>query len=150
MRDTDVPVPKMLAITGDGDDSPIGRMFFVMEYLDGRIFWDPALAEFGEGAEANAKRGRIYDAMNDTLARLHKVDPIAVGLETFGKPGNYFARQTGRWAQQYRASEVEHNQDVHDIIAWLEANMPEDDGQLTIVHGDYRLDNMIFHPTEDA
>ena len=149
LRDTDVPVPKMIAITVDGEESPIGRMFFIMEYLEGRIFWNPALAEFGESAEAKNKRGRIYDAMNDTLAKLHKVDPIALGLETFGKPGNYFARQTDRWAKQYRASEVELNQDVHDVIAWLEANMPADDGQLTIVHGDYRLDNMIFHPTEE-
>ncbi len=149
LRDTDVPVPNMLAISGEGDESPIGRMFFVMEYLEGRIFWDPTLPELGEGDVANAQRGGIYDAMNDTLAKLHGVDPVAISLETFGKPGNYFARQTGRWAKQYQASEVEHNQDVHDVIAWLEANMPEDDGQVTIVHGDYRLDNMIFHPVEE-
>lgn len=149
LADTDVPVPKMLALSEDGAASPVGRQFFVMEFLEGRIFWDPALAEFGEGDEANSKRARIYDAMNDTLAKLHDVDPMAVGLETFGKPGNYFARQTDRWAKQYRASEVERNQDVHDVIAWLEANMPEDDGQVTIVHGDYRLDNMIFHSSEE-
>ena len=87
--------------------------------------------------------------MNDTLVKLHQVDPIGAGLETFGKPGNYFARQTSRWAGQYRASEGEHNQDVHDIIGWLDSNMPPDDGQTTIVHGDYRLDNMIFDPAEE-
>ncbi len=146
LGETDVPVPKMLALTGDGEDSPIGRMFFVMEYKEGRIFWDPALEEFGDD---NAARSRIYDSMNDTLAKLHNVDPMAVGLETFGKPGNYFARQTDRWAKQYRASEVEHNQDVHDTIAWLEENMPEDDGKTSIVHGDYRLDNMIFAPDRE-
>ncbi|MEO0548163.1 MAG: phosphotransferase [Pseudomonadota bacterium] len=151
LADTDVPVPKMLALSEEGDESPIGRQFFVMERLDGRILWDPALPELGEGAKANAKRGRIYDSMNKTLAALHAVDPMAAGLETFGRPGNYFARQTDRWAKQYRASEVEHNQQVHDVIAWLEANMPEDDGQVTIVHGDYRLDNMIFaHDSEDV
>ena len=140
---TNVPVPKMLALSEEGEDSPIGRMFFVMEYLEGRIFWDPALPECGDDTQA---RHEIYDAMNDTLARLHDVDVTAVGLETFGKPGSYFARQTDRWAKQYRASEVEHNQIVHDVIEWLEANMPEDDGVVSIVHGDYRLDNMIFAP----
>lgn len=149
LADTDVPVPTMLALSEEGDLSPIGRRFFVMQHLDGRIFWNPALAELGEGVEANAQRGRIYDAMNKTLAALHAVDPDAVGLSEFGKPGNYFARQTDRWAKQYRASEVERNDDVHHVIAWLEANMPEDDGQVTIVHGDYRLDNMIFAPDRE-
>ncbi|MEP1206782.1 MAG: phosphotransferase [Rhizobiaceae bacterium] len=140
---TDVPVPKMLALSEEGDASPIGRMFFVMEYLDGRIFWDPALPECGDDTNA---RHEIYDAMNDTLARLHNVNVAAGGLETFGKPGSYFARQTDRWAKQYRASEIEHNQTVHDVIEWLEAHMPADDGVVSIVHGDYRLDNMIFAP----
>ncbi len=149
LQGTNVPVPKMLALSQEGDASPIGRMFFVMEFLEGRIFWNPTIKELGEGAEGNAARGRIYDAMNETLAALHGVDPIKQGLETFGKPGNYFARQTDRWAKQYRASEIERNDDVHEVIAWLENNMPEDDGQLTIVHGDYRLDNMIFAPDRD-
>lgn len=149
LADTDVPVPTMLALSEEGDLSPIGRRFFVMEHLDGRIFWNPALAELGEGKQANVARGRIYDAMNKTLAALHAVDPNAVGLSEFGKPGNYFARQTDRWAKQYRASEVERNDDVHHVIAWLEDNMPDDDGQVTIVHGDYRLDNMIFAPDRE-
>jgi len=136
-----VPVPKMLSLSQEADASPIGRMFFVMEHLDGRIFWDPALPELGEDTDA---RGRIYDAMNDTLAKLHQVDVAQAGLSDFGKPGNYFARQTDRWAKQYRASEIERNDHVHELIAWLEANMPDDDGLISIVHGDYRLDNMIF------
>ncbi|MGI9363960.1 MAG: phosphotransferase family protein, partial [Rhizobiaceae bacterium] len=143
---TNVAVPKMLALSPDAEDSPIGRMFFVMEYLEGRIFWDPVLPEMGDDTAA---RSRIYDAMNDTLARLHNVDVSKAGLGDFGKPGSYFARQTDRWAKQYRASEVEHNQQVHDVIDWLETNMPEDDGVVSIVHGDYRLDNMIFAPDRD-
>ena len=145
---TNVPVPNMLALSEEGNASPIGRMFFVMEFLDGRIFWDPALPELENDTQA---RGRIYSAMNDTLAKLHSVDVAAVGLETYGKPGNYFARQTDRWAKQYRASEIERNDVVHEVIGWLETNMPEDDGTVSIVHGDYRLDNMIFAPdTEDV
>jgi aminoglycoside phosphotransferase (APT) family kinase protein len=143
LEKTAVPVPKMLALSQEGEASPVGRMFFVMEFLDGRIFWDPALPELAQDNEA---RFRIYDAMNDTLAKLHSVDVKAAGLESFGKPGSYFARQTDRWAKQYRASEVEHNQTVHEVIAWLEENMPPDDGVVSIVHGDYRLDNMIFAP----
>ena len=143
---TGFPVPNMLALSEEGGASPIGRMFFVMEYLDGRIFWDPALPECGDD---NAARGRIYDAMNDVLSKLHSVDVQEVGLSDFGKPGNYFARQTDRWAKQYRASEIEHNQNIHDLIAWLEDNMPDDDGEVSIVHGDYRLDNMIFAPDRE-
>ena len=101
LGDTPVPVPGMLALSEEAEASPIGRMFFIMDYLEGRIFWDPALPELGDDT---ASRARIYDAMNDTLAKLHDVDHIAVGLETFGKPGSYFARQTSRWADQYRAS----------------------------------------------
>lgn len=140
LQDTDVPVPKMLHLSDD--DSPIGRMFFVMEYLDGRIFWDPALTELPE--TANAERGKIYDAMNKALAALHSVDPKAVGLEDFGVPGNYFARQLTRWGKQYYASEVDRNEHMHDLINWLEREMPTDDGVVSLVHGDYRLDNMVF------
>lgn len=143
---SDVPVPKMLHLSGD--DSPIGRMFFVMEFLDGRIFWDPALPELGEGPEANRQRGAISDAMNETLAALHSVNVEEVGLGGFGRPGNYFARQSDRWAKQYRASEMAPQPKIHKVIAWLEENMQPDDGQIAIVHGDYRLDNMIFHPDE--
>ncbi|EFL89022.1 phosphotransferase family protein [Ahrensia sp. R2A130] len=138
LSDTPVAVPKMLVLV-DEDDSPIGRMFFVMEHCDGRILWDPSLPESDK-----ADRAGIYEAQNATLAALHDVDPAAVGLSDFGKPGDYFARQTTRWAQQYEASEVEYNATMHELIAWLTANLPEDDGQVSIVHGDYRIDNMIF------
>jgi len=146
LTNSNVPVPKMLHLSGD--DSPIGRMFFVMEFLEGRIFWDPALPELGEGTEANRQRGAISDAMNETLAALHSVNVDEVGLGDFGRPGNYFARQSDRWAKQYRASEMTPQPKIHKVIAWLEENMPPDDGQIAIVHGDYRLDNMIFHPDE--
>ncbi len=138
LADTRVPVPRMLALAGD-DDSPIGRAFFVMEHLDGRLFWDPALPELTPEA-----RGRIYAAMNRVLADLHSLDPAKIGLGDFGKPGNYFARQTTRWAGQYRASAAAPRPEMDRLIAWLEAHMPEDDGQSSLVHGDYRLDNMMF------
>lgn len=141
---TKVPVPRVFALSEE--HSPIGRMFFVMEYLDGHIFWDPALPEIHEfhGEKAPERRALIYDRMNEALANLHDVDLAAVGLEDFGKPGSYFERQTGRWAKQYAASEVDHNAEVHALIKWLEDNMPADDGQISLVHGDYRIDNMVF------
>jgi aminoglycoside phosphotransferase (APT) family kinase protein len=123
-----------------GEDSPIGRMFYVMEFLDGRIFWDPTVPE----ASSNEERAALYDAMNATLAVLHDVDVEAVGLGDFGKPGNYFERQLARWTSQYRASETGTVADMDRLIAWLETHMPADDGRVSLVHGDYRLDNMIF------
>jgi aminoglycoside phosphotransferase (APT) family kinase protein len=134
---TDVPVPRM-DFLAEGDN-PLGRMFFVMEFLPGRIFWDPALPEISDPAE----RGAIYDAMNATLAALHEVDVDAVGLRDFGAPGNYFQRQTDRWSKQYRASVLEPNADMDRLMDWLQAHMPEDETS-RLVHGDYRLDNMIF------
>ena len=135
---TPVPVPRVLHLADD--DSPIGRMFFVMEYLDGRVLWDPALPE----ANDNADRAAIYDAMNATLAALHEVDIEAVGLSDFGKPGSYFERQLTRWTSQYRASETERVEAMERLIDWLEKNQPPDDGIVGLVHGDYRLDNMMF------
>jgi aminoglycoside phosphotransferase (APT) family kinase protein len=139
LAETDVPVPKMLHLSAE--DSPIGRMFYVMEHLDGRVFWDPPLPEL-----ASDERTAVYDAMNDTLAKLHSVDFVAVGLADFGRPGSYFARQLGRWSKQYKASEVEPQPAIDDLIAWLEKRLPEDDGQVSLVHGDYRMDNMMFAP----
>jgi len=138
LMDTAVPVPRALHLAGD--DSPIGRMFFVMDYLDGRIFWDPALRE----VTSNEERGAIYDSMNAALAALHSVDIEAVGLGDFGKPGSYFERQFSRWSSQYHASEVEPVADMDRLIKWLGENMIADDGRTALVHGDYRLDNMIF------
>jgi len=140
LQSTNVPVPKMLHLAEE--DNPLGRMFFVMEFLDGRILWDPALSELAE--TENRQRGEIYDSMNKALAALHSVDPSSVGLEEFGVPGNYFARQVSRWSKQYLASEVDHIEEMHNLIKWLEMNMPEDDGVVSLVHGDYRLDNMVF------
>lgn len=135
---TGVPVPKVLHLSGEA--SPIGRMFYVMEFVEGRIFWDPALPEIA----SNGERAAIYDAMNATLAALHDLDPAAVGLADFGKPGSYFERQLARWTSQYRASETDATGGMDRLILWLEENMPADDGANALVHGDYRLDNMIF------
>ena len=142
LRDTDVPVPNTHVLCED--DAVIGSMFYVMEYKEGRILWDPQLPE----AADNAERAAIYDAMNKTMAALHNVDIDAVGLSDYGRPGNYFERQLSRWGKQYRASETEHIAAMETLMTWLEQEMPEDDGTLSLVHGDYRLDNMMFHPTQ--
>jgi len=142
LADTDVPVPKTYVLCED--ESIVGSMFYIMEYKEGRILWDPLLPE----AKDNAERGAIYDAMNQTMAALHNVNIEEVGLADFGRPGNYFARQVSRWSKQYKASETEDVEAMNILMEWLPANMPEDDGSLTLVHGDYRLDNMMFHPTE--
>lgn len=139
LRDSDVPVPTMYHLS-DGEN-PLGRMFFVMQYLEGRIFWDPSLPELQK-----SERGAIYDGMNKTLAALHNVDVDAVGLSDYGRPGNYFARQTDRWIKQYRASVLEPNADMDRLMGWLQAEMPDDDSKASLVHGDYRLDNMMFVP----
>jgi aminoglycoside phosphotransferase (APT) family kinase protein len=140
LKGTEVPVPDALFLAPE--DSAIGRMFFVMGFLDGRIFWDPSLPEL----PGNAERTAIYDAMNATLAALHDVDIEKAGLADFGRPGSYFERQLSRWSSQYRASETGTVADMDRLIAWLEKHLPPDDGIVSLVHGDYRLDNMIFAP----
>ncbi len=135
---TGFPVPEMLHLSEE--DSPIGRMFFVMRFVEGRIFWNPALPE----VTGNDERAAIFDAMNATLAALHDVDFAAIGLADYGRPGSYFERQLGRWTSQYRASETGRVDAMEELIAWLEANRPADDGLVSLVHGDYRHDNMIF------
>jgi aminoglycoside phosphotransferase (APT) family kinase protein len=126
------------------DDSVIGTAFYVMEHVEGRIFRNPTLP-----ALQPSERAAIYDAMNDVLARLHEVDPVAVGLADYGKPGNYFARQIGRWTKQYELSKGSGTSipSMDALIAWLPAHAPQDD-ETTLVHGDFRLENMIFHPNE--
>ncbi|MCB1679992.1 MAG: phosphotransferase [Halioglobus sp.] len=141
LRATPVPVPRTYLLCED--ESVIGSMFYVMAFLEGRILWDPALPE-----SDNAERAAIYDAMNAAMAALHNVDVDAVGLSDYGRPGNYFERQVGRWTKQYRASATQHIEDMETLLRWLPANMPPDDGSVSLVHGDYRLDNMMFHPTE--
>ena len=138
LDDTAVPVPEVLHLA-DAETSPNRRAFFVMRYLPGRIFWDPALPEC-----TASERPAIYDAMNAALAALHDVDVTVVGLADYGKPGNYFARQLERWSGQYRASVEEPSAAMSQIMDWLGANLPADDGQVSLVHGDWRLDNMIF------
>jgi aminoglycoside phosphotransferase (APT) family kinase protein len=139
---TDVPVPAALHLCED--DAVIGSMFYVMEFKEGRILWDPVLPDMDAAA-----RARIYDEMNRVLVALHKVDINAVGLQNHGQPGNYFARQVSRWTKQYRAAETERMESMERLISWLAAHEPPDDGRVSLVHGDYRLDNMMFHPTED-
>lgn len=139
LENTDVPVPRMVILCED--DSIIGTAFFLMEFVDGKVFWDPALPELEK-----AQRTKLYDEQNRALAALHSVDPAKVGLADFGKAGSYFARQRDRWTKQYRASETEHIEDMEVLIKWLEQNEPADDGRASLVHGDYRVDNMIFKP----
>jgi aminoglycoside phosphotransferase (APT) family kinase protein len=134
------PVPRTHFLCED--ESALGRAFYVMDYVEGRVLWDQSLP----GMSAR-ERGAIYDEMNRVIAMLHGIDPAAVGLADFGKPGNYFARQIGRWSKQYRASETERIDAMDELIAWLPGNIPE--GEATaIVHGDFRMDNLIFHPGE--
>lgn len=134
---TDVPVPRVLHLSGDS--SPMGPQFMVMEMVEGRIFWDPALPDLSK-----SERTEVYDAMNTTLAHLHKVDPATVGLSDFGKPGNYFERQVKRWSEQYRLAATDPLPNADWLIDWLTDHMVADDGSSSIVHGDYRIDNMIF------
>lgn len=138
LRGTDVPVPEVLHLSKE--ESPIGRMFYVMAFVEGRILWDPALPELA----SNEERTAVSDAMNRVLAALHGVDIAAVGLSDFGRPGSYFERQLARWTSQYRASETEKIDDMERLITWLEQNRVAEDGLVSLVHGDYRLDNMIF------
>jgi aminoglycoside phosphotransferase (APT) family kinase protein len=139
LEGTGVPVPRMLHLAED--DGVIGTAFYVMEFVEGTVFWDPALPEL-----TNARRTKVYDEQNRALAALHEVDPAKVGLADFGRSGSYFARQRDRWTKQYRASETERIEDMETLIAWLEQNEPPDDGRSSLVHGDYRIDNMIFAP----
>ncbi len=137
---TDVPVAKAHALCED--ESVIGTAFYIMDYVGGRILWDPKLPGM-----TNGERAAIFDEMNRVIAALHRVDHVAVGLEGYGRPGNYLERQVARWTKQYRAAETERMEAVENLIAWLPKNIPAGE-QTGIVHGDYRLDNVIFHPTE--
>ncbi len=141
LHPTGFPVPKPY-FGLCADDSVIGSMFYLMELVEGRNFWDGALPSL-----TPPERTAIYNAMCDTLAQLHNTDHIAAGLGDYGRPGNYFERQIARWTKQYRASETEHMPDVEALIEWLPATLPQQD-RVSIVHGDYRIDNMIFHASE--
>jgi aminoglycoside phosphotransferase (APT) family kinase protein len=123
------------------DTAVIGSMFYLMAHVDGRILWDPSLPDFEPAA-----RAAHYDAIVDALAALHAVDPAAVGLGDFGKPGSYFERQLRRWSEQYRASETRPIAAMEALIAALPPRCPADDGSVALVHGDFRIDNLIFAP----
>jgi len=125
------------------DDAVIGTWFYVMDMVEGRIFWDATFPGVSQ-----TERPACFDAMNATMALLHSYDPVAIGLGDFGKPGNYFARQIGRWSKQYLADDLAgRNPDMDALVEWLPANIPAGD-ETSVVHGDFRCDNMIFHPTE--
>ena len=134
------PTPRQYALCTD--EALIGRAFYVMECMQGRVLWDQSLPGM-----SNTERAAYYDEMNRVIARLHTIDYAAIGLGTYGKPGNYFGRQIDRWSRQYKASETEVIPAMDQLIEWLPKNIPPGD-ETSIVHGDYRLDNMMFHPTE--
>ncbi|UMA66211.1 phosphotransferase family protein [Roseivivax marinus] len=136
-----VPVPEMIHYHEDA--GAIGTPFYLMERLDGRVFEDCSLP----GLEPGERRA-IYDAMAQAMARMHAVDPEAAGLGDYGKPGNYFERQVARWTRQLRASEQGGGPELERLADWLAENLPEDDGLSAVAHGDFRLGNMMFHPTE--
>ena len=144
LQGTDVPVAKMHCLCED--ESVIGRAFYVMEFVGGRVLWDQSLPGM-----TNAQRGEIYLEMNRVISALHKVDFAARGLSDFGKPGNYFERQIGRWSKQYAASITTPIPEMDLLMQWLPANIPltaRNAAMASIVHGDFRLDNLMFHPTE--
>lgn len=141
---SDVPVPRMLHLCTD--ESVIGQMFYIMSHVAGRVLWDPALPDM-----TPPQRGAIYVETARVLAALHRVDVAAVGLETYGKHGNYFERQIDRWSRQYRASITQPIAAMDALMDWLPGHLPEQAGEghsTLVVHGDYRLDNLVFHPTQ--
>ncbi len=140
LADTGVPVARVYGLCED--DSVIGTAFYVMEYVAGRVLWNPALPDM-----TPAERTSIHDEINRVIATLHSVDQAAVGLGDFGKTGEYIARQVARWSKQYQASETEKIEAMDNLIAWLPNNIPPGD-ETRIVHGDYRVDNVIFDPVE--
>ena len=137
---TKVPVARTFALCED--ESVIGTAFYIMDYVQGRVLWDGALPD-----SSSQQRSAIYSELNRVIAELHMVDYSAVGLSDFGRPGNYIARQMNRWIKQYRASETENIEAMENLIKWVPENIPESE-ETSVVHGDYRLDNTIFHPQE--
>jgi len=136
------PVPRTYHVCEDSE--VIGTPFYVMDMVEGRIFWEAHLPQV-----ATADRAAYFDAMNATIAALHIIDPAAIGLGDYGKPGDYFARQIGRWSRQYLGDEAAGRVPAMDrLVEWLPANVPASQGETRIIHGDFRCDNMIFHPSE--
>ncbi len=142
LQNTAVPVPKMLALCED--ESIVGRAFYVMEFMQGRVLWDQTLPDM-----TSEQRFAMYDEMNRVIAALHSVNFSAQGLGDYGKPGNYFERQIGRWSKQYAASVTQPIAEMDQLMEWLPHNIPvmaRDPAMVSIVHGDYRLDNLMFDP----
>ncbi|WP_332770288.1 phosphotransferase family protein [Phenylobacterium sp.] len=138
--ETGFPVPEPLVLCQD--DSVLGTAFYVMRHVEGRVFLDNAMPDLGR-----EDRAAVFDSVNATLARLHSVDHVALGLEDFGRGGNYFSRQIGRWSQQYEASRTEDLAAMDRLIAWLPGAVPQDD-ETRLIHGDYSFHNVLIHPTE--
>lgn len=138
---TDVPVPRVHALCED--PAVMGSMFFVMEYLEGRVFMDPRLPGMAPG-----ERAAIFDAMNAAIAAISRVDPVAVGLGDYGRHGGYVQRQVSRWTKQYRASQTRDIPAMEALIDWLPQHLPQAPEEVRLAHGDFRLDNLILHPTE--
>jgi aminoglycoside phosphotransferase (APT) family kinase protein len=144
LHGTDVPVPRMFCLCED--ESVIGRAFYVMEFMQGRVLWDQSLPGMN-----SAQRADIFDEMNRVISALHRVKFAERGLANYGKPGNYFDRQIGRWSKQYVASITQPIPEMDQLIEWLPAHIPpgaRDDSMVAIVHGDYRMDNLMFDPSE--
>src|SRR5215510_9933963 len=140
LSSTGFPVPRPLALCEDAE--LLGTPFYVMEHVEGRVLWEPTLPD-----RSPAERFAIYDSLNETLARLHALDPARLGLSDFGRPGNYFARQIARWTKQYAASQTESIPEMDRLGEWLAATVPPEVPP-RIVHGDFKLDNVILHPRE--
>ncbi|MAE88711.1 MAG: phosphotransferase family protein [Pelagibaca sp.] len=141
LHPTGVPVPE--PVLYHDDPGLLGTPFYLMARVEGRVFADGALSEADP-----AERHALWMGLADAMAEMHKVRPEAVGLGDFGKPGNYFERQIGRWGRQWEASETEGIPELDRLLDWLKANLPEDDGAVSLAHGDYRMGNVLFHPTE--
>jgi aminoglycoside phosphotransferase (APT) family kinase protein len=135
------PVPEPLVLCED--EAVIGTSFYVMQHVEGRIFWDCAMPDLSPG-----ERAAIFDAMNATLARLHRLEPANIGLLDYGRPGNYFARQISRWSQQYELAKTDDIPEMDRLIEWLPRAVPHDDGMARLIHGDYSFHNVLIHPSE--
>jgi aminoglycoside phosphotransferase (APT) family kinase protein len=135
------PVPDALVLCED--ETVVGTMFYVMAYVPGRVFLDLSLPDL-----SHDERAQLFDSANETLARLHTLDYAALGLDDFGRPGNYFARQIARWSQQYDASRTEDIPEMDSLIAWLPGAVPPEDGAASLIHGDFSFHNLLIHPTE--
>ncbi len=138
LQNSEVPVAKVFHLCEDTE--VIGSMFYLMEYIEGNVHWNAALEE----AQDNQQRTQMYDLMNKTLVALHSVDVDAVGLKDYGRKEGYYQRQFSTWTKQYRASEIDKLDAMEQLMIWLEANLPQEDGTYSLVHGDFRLDNMMF------